>query len=85
MQLLGVLIFIGILTLLLLAGVYLARTQKTHNKPASALDDLYRAKGFGNVVDANEQFRQNISMGNHQHAARRKQQTHHQQQRREEE
>ena len=78
MQLLGVLIFIGILALLLLAGVYLARTQKTHNKPASALDDLYRSKGFGNVVDANEQLRQNLSMGNHQHAARRKKQTHHQ-------
>lgn len=76
MQLLGILIFVAILALLLIAGIYLGRTQTTHNKPASALDDLYRSKGFGSVVDANEQLRQNLSMGNHQHHSRAKQAKH---------
>lgn len=59
MQLLGVLIFIGILVLLLLAAVYFGNTQKTPNRPSvSPLDDLYRSKGMGNIVDANQQLRE---------------------------
>jgi hypothetical protein len=73
MQLLGVLLFVGILTLLLLAVIYLGRTQTTHNRPASSLDDLYRSRGFGNVVDANEHIREVLSAENHQPRSRRKQ------------
>jgi hypothetical protein len=79
MQLLGVLILLGILVLLLLAGIYLGSTQKTHNKPASALDDLYRSRGFGNVADANEHMRATLSRGEHQeHSRGNKSNQHHQ-------
>jgi hypothetical protein len=55
MQWIGVLILIGIFALLCIAGIYFARTQKTHNRnKGSSLDDLYRSKGLGNVIDANE-------------------------------
>lgn len=55
MQLLGILILPGILVLLLVAAVYLANTQKTPNRrTGSALDDLYRSKGMGNVLDARD-------------------------------
>jgi hypothetical protein len=69
MQLLGVVILIGILVLLLLAGIYLGSTQKTHNKPASSLDDLYHSRGFGNVADADEHIRATLSRGEHQEHA----------------
>jgi hypothetical protein len=80
MQLLGILLFVAILAILLIVGIYLARNQTNHNRPASALDDLYRSKGFGSVVDANEQIRQNLSMANDQHHSRAKEGKHQPQQ-----
>ncbi|HZS76335.1 MAG TPA: hypothetical protein VFA41_06945 [Ktedonobacteraceae bacterium] len=64
MQLLGILIFIGILVLLLAAAMYFGNTQKTPNRRSgSALDDLYSSKGMGNVINANEVIRENLSSG----------------------
>jgi len=57
MQLLGILILLGILVLLLVAGLYFANTQKMPNRRSgSALDDLYRSKGMGNVLDSRERL-----------------------------
>ncbi|HZU66494.1 MAG TPA: hypothetical protein VFA09_04380 [Ktedonobacteraceae bacterium] len=57
MQWLGVLILFGIFAFLCIAGIYLARTQKTRNtNVVTPLDDLYRSKGLGNVLDANHKL-----------------------------
>jgi hypothetical protein len=57
MQWLGVLILFGVFALLFIAAIYLARTQKTPNRnTGSSLDDLYRSKGLGNVLDASEKL-----------------------------
>ena len=57
MQWLGLLIFIGIGALLVIALIYLAKTQKAPNRnSASSLDDLFHSKGLGNVLDANEKL-----------------------------
>ncbi len=67
MQWLGVLILFGIFAFLCIAGIYLARTQKTHSKYiGSSLDDLYRSKGLGNVLDANHKLNLHSTSG-HQH------------------
>ena len=68
MQLLGILILLGILVLLLVAGMYFANTQKTPNRHSgSALDDLYRSKGMGNVLDAREKVDEMRSMEHRRH------------------
>ncbi|HLX56047.1 MAG TPA: hypothetical protein VKR83_03405 [Ktedonobacteraceae bacterium] len=74
----GGLILIGILALLLIAGVYLGNSEKTPNRrPASSLDDFYRSSGLGNVLDANEKLNE-LSEGEHQRHAHGGQQQHHQ-------
>ncbi|HLH61030.1 MAG TPA: hypothetical protein VKV20_05045 [Ktedonobacteraceae bacterium] len=71
MQWLGVLILFGILASLCIAGIYLARTQKTHNmNVATPLDNLYHSKGLGNVLDANQQLNLH-STREHQQTPRR--------------
>lgn len=73
MQLLGILILLGILVLLLLAGMYFANTQKTPNRRSgSALDDLYRSKGMGNVLDARDTL-DSFSSGAHPRQQQRRQ------------
>ena len=68
MQWLGVLILFGIFALLCIAGIYLARTQKTPNRnTGSPLDDLYRSKGLGNVLDANQKLNLHSTGGQHHH------------------
>ena len=57
MQWLAALLLIGTFVLLLLAAVHLGRTEKMPNKPKwSALEDFYRSKGLGNVIDAQKKF-----------------------------
>lgn len=71
MQWLAALIFIGIGLLLVIALIYLAKAQKTPNRnPGSSIDDLYRSKGLGNVLDANEKLK-NLSGREHQQHAHR--------------
>ena len=69
MQWLGALILIGILALLLLAGVYLGNSQKTSNRrPASSLDDFYHSEGMGNVLNANEKLNELSAVEHHRHS-----------------
>ena len=71
MQWLGLLIFMGIGALLVIALIYLAKSQKTPNRTsASSLDDLYHSKGLGNVLDANEKLNK-LSTREHQRHAQR--------------
>ena len=72
----GVLILFGIFALLCIAAIYFARTQQTPNRNiGSSLDDLYRSKGLGNVLDANEHLRLHTS-GEYQRRSHRGQRHH---------
>lgn len=63
MQWVGAAILIGLLALLLIGGALLARSEKTPNsRSGSPYEDLYRSKGLGSVLDANEQIKQ-VSSG----------------------
>jgi D-alanyl-D-alanine dipeptidase len=78
MQLLGILILLGLLVLLLIAGMYFANTQKTPNRRSgSALDDLYRSKGMGNVLDARERLDEMRSTGHRHHTQVQEKGQHH--------
>ena len=68
MQWIGAAILIGLLALLLIGGALLARSEKTlNNRSGSPFEDLYRSKGLGNVLDANEQLQQFSSKERQQH------------------
>ena len=59
MQWVGAAILIGLLALLLIGGALLARSEKTPNsRSGSPYEDLYRSKGLGNILDANEELNQ---------------------------
>jgi hypothetical protein len=65
MQWVGAAILIGLLALLLIGGALLARSEKTpKSRPSSPYEDLYRSKGMGSVLDANQQLSQ-FSSGEH--------------------
>ena len=68
MQWVGAAILIGLLALLLIGGALLARSEKTpNNRSSSPYEDLYRSKGMGSVLDANEQLNQS-SQSKRQHS-----------------
>ncbi len=52
----GALILIGLLIGLFIGVYYLGSTQKTPGRRKSSVDDFYRSKGMGNVLDAREQI-----------------------------
>jgi hypothetical protein len=57
MQWLAALLLIGTFVLLLLVAVHLGRTEKMPNRQKwSVLEDFYRSKGLGNVIDAQKKF-----------------------------
>jgi hypothetical protein len=59
MQWVGAAILIGLLALLLIGGALLAKGEKTPNsRSGSPYEDLYRSKGLGSVLDANEKLKQ---------------------------
>lgn len=65
MQWLGLLILLGILALLFLAAMYFGGTQKTSGRRSgSSLDDFYRSKGMGNVLETRDRL-DGISMRQH--------------------
>ena len=76
MQWLGVLLLFGMFMLLLRAAIHLGRTEKMPNKRKwSALDDFYRSKGLGNVLEAQEKLDEipagrdrSSSSGRHRHS-----------------
>jgi Tfp pilus assembly protein PilN len=66
MQLLYALIMTGLLVLLLVAGMYLARNQKTPTRRSEAWLDPLRSKGIGPVLDATAQLNKELSAAKQQ-------------------
>ena len=71
MQWVGAAILVGLLALLLIGGALLAKGEKTPNRRSgSPYEDLYRSKGLGSIIDANEKINE-LSPGEHQRRSRR--------------
>jgi hypothetical protein len=71
MQWVGAAILIGLLALLLIGGALLAKSEKTPNsRSGSPYEDLYRSKGLGGVIDANEHLNK-LSPGERQRQRRK--------------
>ena len=76
MQWVGAAILIGLLALLLIGGALLAKSEKTPNRRSgSPYEDLYRSKGLGSVIDANEKINE-LSSGERQRRSHRGQKPH---------
>ena len=68
MQWIGAAILIGLLALLLIGLALLGKSEKTpNNRSDSPYEDLYRSKGLGSVLDANEKLNQFSPGKRHKH------------------
>jgi hypothetical protein len=75
MQLIGILILIGILVLLLVAAVYLARSQKPRDQHYGSWSNVLGPQFRGSAFDVSEKLNEEISAGREQ--SRRTRRTHH--------
>jgi len=66
MQLIGLLIFIGILVLLLGLALYLARGEKSKNKPYRSWSDVLGPQFRGSAYDVGENLKKEIEEGEQQ-------------------
>jgi hypothetical protein len=66
MQLIGLLIFIGILVLLLILAIYLARGEKSKNKPYGSWSNVLGPQFRGSAFDVGEDLKKEIEEGGQQ-------------------
>ena len=76
MQLIGVLILLGILILLLVFAVYLARGEKTRNQPYGSWSNVLGPQFRGSAFDVGEKLNSEIEAGRQQQP-RRVRRSHH--------
>jgi hypothetical protein len=76
MQLIGVLILLGILILLLVFAVYLARGEKTRNQPYGSWSNVLGPQFRGSAFDVSEKLNSEIEAGRQQQP-RRVRRSHH--------
>jgi copper oxidase (laccase) domain-containing protein len=63
MQLIGLLIFIGILVLLLVFAIYLARGEKFKNSPYGSWSNVLGPQFRGSAYDVGEKLKEEIEEG----------------------
>jgi copper oxidase (laccase) domain-containing protein len=75
MQLIGLLIFIGILVLLLILAIYLARGEKSKNKAYGSWSNVLGPQFRGSAFDVGEDLKKEMEEGGR--TSRRKKRKHH--------
>lgn len=67
MQLIGLLIFIGILVLLMTLAIYLARGEKSKNKPYGSWSNVLGPQFRGSALDVGENLKKELEEGEKQY------------------